>query len=274
MRIAVAFRADFADAAATARDAGARMRGAGHEVVEFVLGTTHPESLSGVSLACVFGGDGTMLHASRALAPSGIPLLGVNLGHLGFLTMVTKDEFDEALHDVGAARYQIEERAMLEARLVRGGREVMRELALNDVVVARGAPVRSIHVAVSVDGDPLVVYWADGVIAATATGSTAYAFSVGGPLLLPTARSIALAPIAPHLSFANSFVFEPDQVIGLDLRDEPARISIDGQLEHDLAVGDHISVRRSSTVVRLVRTTHARPFLSLLRQKILKEPTT
>ncbi len=272
MKVAVCYRPNFTDAAAAARDAAARIGRSGHEVVDLTLDAVRAEQVSGVQVACVFGGDGTMLHAARALAPCGIPLLGVNLGHLGFLTMATVGEFDAAFADVAAGRYDVEERAMLEARLVRRGAEVVAALALNDIAVARGALVRSIHVSVTVDGDPLIVYWADGVIVATATGSTAYAFSVGGPLLLPSARSMVLAPIAPHLSFSNSFVFEPDQEIVLDVQDEPARISLDGQVEHDLRAGDLVTVRRSPTVAKLVRTARARPFLSLLRQKILKEP--
>ncbi len=274
MKVAVCYRPNFSDAAVAARDAAARVKRAGHEVVDVPLDAIPAEQLAGVEVACVFGGDGTMLHAARALAPRGIPLLGVNLGHLGFLTMATIGEFDAAFADVAAGRYAVEERAMLETRLLRGGGEVLVAPALNDVAVARGSLVRSIHVSVAVDGDPLIVYWADGVIVATATGSTAYAFSVGGPLLLPSARSMVLAPVAPHLSFSNSFVFEPDQRITLEVQDEPARLSIDGQVEHDLRTGDRIEVRRADIPAKLVRTARARPFLALLRQKILKEPGT
>jgi len=272
MKVAVCYRPNFTDAAAAARDAAARMRQKGHEVVDVALDAVKDGALTGVEIACIFGGDGTMLHAARALAPRGVPLLGVNLGHLGFLTLVQVGEFDAAFADVTTGRFNVEERAMLEARVMRGGSDVVRALALNDVVVARGALVRSIHISVTVDGDPLIVYWADGVIVATATGSTAYAFSVGGPLLLPTARTMVLAPIAPHLSFANAFAFEPDQRIVLDVQDEPARISVDGQVEHDLRAGDRVTVSRAPHAAKLVRTAHARPFLSLLRQKILKEP--
>ena len=268
MKVAVCYRPNFTDAAGAARDAAGRIRAMGHQVIDVALDAVKDGQLSGVEIACVFGGDGTMLHAARALAPRGIPLLG----DLGFLTLANIGEFDAAFADVAAGRFEIEERAMLEARLLRGGSEVVRARALNDVVVARGALVRSIHISVSVDGDPLIVYWADGVIVATATGSTAYAFSVGGPLLLPTARAMVLAPIAPHLSFSNAFSFEPEQRIVLDVQDEPARISIDGQVEHDMAAGDRVSVVRAPEAARLVRTAHARPFLSLLRQKILKEP--
>ena len=272
MKVAVCYRPNFTDAAAAARDAASRIRATGHQVVDVALDDVKDAHLAGVEIACVFGGDGTMLHAARALAPRGVPLLGVNLGHLGFLTMATVDEFDAAFADVAAGRFEVEERAMLDARLLRGGSEVVRARALNDVVVARGALVRSIHVSVSVDGDPLIVYWADGVIVATATGSTAYAFSVGGPLLLPTAPAIVLAPIAPHLSFSNAFSFEPEQRIVLDVQDEPARVSIDGQVEHDVRAGDRVSVSRAPEPAKLVRTAHAQPFLSLLRRKILKEP--
>ncbi len=233
MKVALCARPNFADAANAARSAAARIRALGHEVVEVGLDDVKAAELKGVEIAAVFGGDGTMLHAARALAPRGVPLLGVNIGHLGFLTIATTAEFEAAFADVAAQRYEIEERAMLDTHLLRGGREIVSGLALNDVVVARGALVRSIHVQVTVDDAPLIEYWADGVITATATGSTAYAFSVGG---------------------------------------EPARLSIDGQVEHDLRTGDRVEVRRSNSVAKLVRTAHAKPFVSLLRQKILKEP--
>jgi NAD+ kinase len=272
MKVAVCVRPNFAEAVTAAKAATERIRSLGHQVVEIGLDDVRDEQVKGVEIATVFGGDGTMLHAARALAPRGIPLLGVNIGHLGFLTIATTAEFEAAFADVAAKRFEVEERAMLDARLVRAGTEVARGLALNDVVVARGALVRSIHIQVTVDDAPLIQYWADGVITATATGSTAYAFSVGGPLILPTSLNITLVPIAPHLSFPNAFVFDPDQRITLDVQDEPARLSIDGQVEHDVKAGDRVEVARSRTVARLVRTAHARAFLSLLRQKILKEP--
>jgi len=272
MKVAVCVRPNFAEAVTAAKAAAQRIRSLGHEVVEIGLDDVRDELLKGVEIAAVFGGDGTMLHAARALAPRGVPLLGVNIGHLGFLTIATTAEFEAAFADVAAGRFEVEERTMLDARLVRAGREMTRGLALNDVVVARGALVRSIHIQVTVDDAPLIQYWADGVITATATGSTAYAFSVGGPLILPTSLNITLVPIAPHLSFPNAFVFDPDQRITLDVQDEPARLSIDGQVEHDVKAGDRVEVARSRTVARLVRTAHARAFLSLLRQKILKEP--
>jgi NAD+ kinase len=273
LKVALCVRPDRSDAVRSAREAAQRMRTAGHEVVDVPLDTaTAGAGAKGATIACVLGGDGTMLRAARAMSPLGIPLLGVNLGRLGFLTTITIDDLDAAIADVAAGRHTVEERTLLDAGLSREGHE-MRFLALNDVVVARGAAVRSIRVAVRVDGEPLIVYWADGVIVATATGSTAYGFSVGGPLILPSSRALMLAPIAPHLSFGNAVVFDTDQSIELEAQDA-ARISIDGQEEHDLRAGDRIAVRRAETVARFARTSHARPFLTLLREKILKEPGT
>ena len=275
MKIALASRPDWPESVDIAKKLAVKLRLAGHEIFEVALdGHALPIGISAAGIACVFGGDGTVLRAARALSPHDIPILGVNLGRLGFLTATTITEFDAALADVVAGRFELEVRAMLDARVVRDRNEFARGLALNDVVVARGKPVRSIRVAVKVDGEPLIVYWADGLIVATATGSTAYGFSVGGPLILPASSTITMVPIAPHLSFGNAIVFDPQQVLELEVRDEPAVLSFDGQEEHDLKSGDLIVVRKAETVARFARTAHARPFVELLRQKILKEPGT
>ena len=274
MKIAIGTRPDWPASLEAAKTVSDKLRKAGHEPLQLAL-DSHPltKEVERAEIAFVFGGDGTVLRAARGLSPFDIPILGVNLGRLGFLTMTTIDQFDEAMGDVLAGRFTIEERALLDARLVRAGKEIVRALALNDVVVARGKEVRSINVAVRVDGEPLIVYWADGLIVATATGSTAYGFSVGGPLILPASRAITMVPIAPHLSFGNAVVFDPDQVLELETQ-EDAVLSLDGQEEHDLHAGDRITVRRAETVARFARTAHARPFVELLREKILKEPGT
>ncbi|HET9808951.1 MAG TPA: NAD(+)/NADH kinase, partial [Candidatus Limnocylindria bacterium] len=145
MKVALCVRPDRPDAVRAARDAAERMRKAGHEVVDVPLDTTKAEGAKGATIACILGGDGTMLRAARAMSPLGIPMLGVNLGRLGFLTTITISDLDSAIADVAAGRHTVEERTLLDARLVREGRE-MRFLALNDVVVARGTAVRSIHV--------------------------------------------------------------------------------------------------------------------------------
>ena len=272
MKLAFAVRPDWNVAIDAARDAAERARSKGHAVVQVSLDSTAlAREVAGVEVAIVLGGDGTMLRAARALAPLGIPILGVNLGRLGFLAGGSIEELDGFLAEVAAGRFTTEERTLLEAQLSRTGASDLSVLALNDVVVARGKEVRSIHIAVKIDGAPFTVYWADGLIVATATGSTAYGMSVGGPLIIPSSRAIMMVPVAPHLSFPNAVVLDVDQTIGLEVLDEPARLSLDGQEEHDLHVGDRISVRRAKAVARLVRTSTMRPFLTLLRKKILKE---
>ena len=275
MRVAIGSRPDWPASLEAAKTVSDKLRQAGHQPMEVALDSRPlAKEVKRAEIAFVFGGDGTVLRAARALAPFDIPILGVNLGRLGFLTSATIDQFDEAMGDVLAGRFTIEERALLDARLVRSANEIVRALALNDVVVARGKQVRSINVAVRVDGEPLIVYWADGLIVATATGSTAYGFSVGGPLILPASRAITLVPIAPHLSFGNAVVFDPEQVLELETQDDDSVLSLDGQEEHELNAGDRITVRRAETVARFARTAHARPFVELLREKILKEPGT
>ena len=275
MKIVIGSRPDWPASLEAAKTVGDKLRKAGHEPMALALDSRAlAREMERAEIAFVFGGDGTVLRAARALSPFDIPILGVNLGRLGFLTSATIDQLDEAMGDVLAGRFTIEERALLDARLAREGKEIVRALALNDVVVARGKQVRSINVAVRVDGEPLIVYWADGLIIATATGSTAYGFSVGGPLILPASKTITMVPIAPHLSFGNAVVFDPDQVLELETQDEPSVLSLDGQEEHDLRAGDRITVRRAATVARFARTAHARPFVELLREKILKEPGT
>jgi NAD+ kinase len=275
VKIILGSRPDWPASVDVTKKLAVKMRLAGHQIVEVSLDVRAiPPDATSAELACVFGGDGTVLRAARAFAPYDIPLLGVNLGRLGFLTATTLDQFDDAVADVAAGRFELEVRAMLDARVIRDKNEYVKAIALNDVVVARGKQVRSIRVAVKVDGEPLIVYWADGLIVATATGSTAYGFSVGGPLILPASSTITMVPIAPHLSFGNAIVFDPQQVLELEVRDEPSVVSLDGQEEHDLKEGDIIAVRKADTVARFARTAHARPFLDLLRQKILKEPGT
>jgi NAD+ kinase len=272
VKLAFAVRPDWSVAIDAARDAAQRARANGHEVVEVKLDSPAlPREVAGAEVAIVFGGDGTMLRAARALAPLAIPILGVNLGRLGFLAGGSLDELDGFLAEIAAGRCATEERTLLEATVHRQGAEDLVALALNDVVVARGREVRSIHIGVKIDGAPFTIYWADGLIVATATGSTAYGMSVGGPLIIPSSRAIMIVPIAPHLSFPNAVVLDVDQTIALDVLDEPARLSLDGQDEHDLQVGDRIEVRRAKPVARFVRTATMRPFLTLLRKKILKE---
>ena len=272
MKLAFAIRPDWDVAIDAAREAARRARERGHAVAEVRLDSSAlAREVADAEVAIVFGGDGTMLRAARSLAPLGIPILGVNLGRLGFLAGGSIEELDGFLAEIAAGRFSCEDRTLLEANLRPRSGADLDVLALNDVVVARGREVRSIHIDVKIDGAPFTVYWADGLIVATATGSTAYGMSVGGPLIIPSSRAIMMVPVAPHLSFPNAVVLDVDQTIALEVLDEPARLSVDGQEEHDLHVGDRIEVRRAEAVARFVRTATMRPFLTLLRKKILKE---
>jgi NAD+ kinase len=273
MRVALLGLRSRAEAVSAARETTTWLRQRGVTVAEGDLDA--PASVTAAvaeaTVVCVFGGDGTMLRAARLVAPHGAGLLGVNLGRLGFLTNASIRELPAILEDVLAGRYSIEERMLLESTHRRRGRELERALALNDVVVARGNAVRSIHVGVHIDGEEFTTYWADGVIVATATGSTAYGFSVGGPVVIPRARTMLFVPIAPHLSFRNAVVLDEGQRLRLVVQDTPSRLSVDGQLERDLEAGDVVDVAPASVNARFVRTAAVRPFLSLLREKILKE---
>ena len=170
MKLAFAVRPDWDVAVAAARDAATRARAKGHEVVEVKLDSPSlAREVAGAEVAIVFGGDGTMLRAARALAPLAIPMLGVNLGRLGFLAGGSIDELDGLLAEIAAGRCTTEERTLLEAHVHRKGAPDLEALALNDVVVARGREVRSIHIGVTLDGAPFTTYWSDGLIVATAT---------------------------------------------------------------------------------------------------------
>jgi len=237
------------DIAAALNDWGARVW----------LGSTWDEEAVGaqigqLDLLVTLGGDGSMLRAARMSAPHGIPILGINLGRLGFLVEVQPYEWREYLPRVLAGGYRIEERMMLHAESRRGDVLLGVHEALNDVVVSRGSLARLVHIHTHVDGGHLTRYTADGLIVATATGSTAYALAAGGPILPPTLKNILLIPIAPHLSMERAIVL--DQGAMVDMRvvtDHQAMLTVDGQFEFALTDGDRVTVKASPHVARFVR---------------------
>jgi NAD+ kinase len=219
-------------------------------------------------LIVVLGGDGTLLSIARRTGAR-VPILGVNLGELGFLTEVVEREAMPMLARVIAGRYDLDRRMTLAARLERGGRVVGRFRALNDVVITNGARARIIQFAVSVDGLPLATYRADGVIVATPTGSTAYSLSVGGPVVEPTVQVLLLSPISPHTLSNRPVVLRPDAVVRLRVapREQDALLTIDGQEGTPLAGGDVIEVRQGRPPVSLVRSPD-RTYYDVLRSKL------
>jgi NAD+ kinase len=217
----------------------------------------------------VLGGDGTFLRAARALAAVDVPVLGVNSGHIGFLSKVDADGLEAALAVLVAGDYAIERRMMLSADL--GGRSFA---ALNDAAVVRGAQVRLLTLEVLVDGSHLATWQADGVVVATPTGSTAYSFSAGGPILDPTARNLVVTPVAAYLAAIRSIVVGPSHRVVVRVVDGgDCLLSIDGREDHPLEVGAEVEIKALDRPLRMIEPPGARPFWELLRQKAALLPT-
>ncbi len=226
--------------------------------------------MPGSDLVVTLGGDGSLLRAARMAAPHRALILGVNLGRLGFLAECSPDNWAGPLTQVLAGDYWIEERMMLSAETHRGDQVIGRHLALNDVVISRGTLARAIQLATYVDGEYLTTYYADGLIVATATGSTAYALAVGGPILPPELRSILIIPIAPHLSMDRAVVLsQGSKVEGQVRTDHQATLTVDGQYEFDLSNGDRVLISASSLVGRFVRVQPRNYFYHALLSRLV-----
>jgi len=205
-------------------------------------------------LVIALGGDGTMLRAGHLCAPYNVPILGINLGKFGFLTEIKLEQWEEALPNLVEGNYWLERRMMLRAEHFRGEENLGSWLVLNEVVISRGQIVRPVHLDASIDNRYLTTYVADGLIAATPTGSTAYALAVGGPILPPGLRNILLVPVAPHLSIDRAIVLAEGSSVKITVHTEhQAVISIDGHSPIELETGDSVNVRASNYTVEFVR---------------------
>jgi len=223
---------------------------------------------SQVDFIVVLGGDGTLLSVARAVGDLGVPILGVNLGGLGFLTATTLEEMTPALEALLSGRMVVEERMMLAARVRRGGSTAGQFLALNDVVIMKSAMSRIIDLNVSVDGASATAYRADGLIIATPTGSTAYSLSAGGPILFPTMDAVVLTPICSHTLTNRPIVLPGTQRIEVTLlTNQEVMLTIDGQVGFALRERDGVEVERAASRIRLVRFPH-KHFFSVLRTKL------
>ena len=227
------------------------------------------EALDTTDLVCVLGGDGTFLRTARAIGGSGVPALGVNLGRIGFLAKVEPDGLEGALDQVAAGDYAVEDRFRISATLVRADGSRDEHACLNEVVVARGSRVRMIQLEVEVSGSHLATYVADGVVVATPTGSTAYSFSAGGSVLDPRLRNMVITPVAGYLSPLHSVVAGEDHEVRITLREatDGALVSVDGQLDLPIAVGDRVEVRALDEPLRMIELAGSTPFYDLLRTK-------
>jgi NAD+ kinase len=199
------------------------------------------------------GGDGSVLRAGHLCAPCGVPILGINLGRLGFLIQIDRKEWHAYFEKLFNGEAWIENRMMLHADHMRAGEQIGGWNALNEAVVGRGQLLRPVRLTASVDGRELANYVADGLIAATATGSTAYALAAGGPILPPELRNILLVPIAPHLSVDRAVVLSEGSSVAIKVRGENAVISVDGQPPTPLMEDDLINVRAADVTAQFVR---------------------
>src|SRR5262249_394755 len=225
--------------------------------------------LDGSDVVLVLGGDGTILSVARLCAPLHIPILGINFGRVGFLTELEPAEVQEKLHLYLDGDCWVDERTMLQAEVISGD-SLHSYVALNDIVLVRGAEPRVVRIKIWIDGHFYNTTVADGIIISTATGSTAYNLAAGGPILHPQVRSSVLTPLAPHLVADRSLILEPNAVITLELdpSSAPATLSADGQINLDVPQGTQVTVRGNAHVTKFLRRRPPTYFYRILSAKL------
>ncbi|HXL01627.1 MAG TPA: NAD(+)/NADH kinase [Candidatus Atribacteria bacterium] len=218
----------------------------------------------------VLGGDGTFLSASWLYSPSGVPLLGIDMGGLGFLAEASVENMFQAAEEVIRGRFEVEKRMMAQCHISHRDGKSDSDFALNDVVVYRGPFAQMIRLSTYIDGEFLASFPADGLIVATPTGSSAYSLSAGGPVLLPTLELLVVTPICAHTLYARSIVVDPSSTIEIVLESEKegTMVTLDGQRGYLIQKEEHITVARSNFSAHLIRVGPKRPFYSLLRSKL------
>ncbi|TDA67801.1 MAG: NAD(+)/NADH kinase [Clostridia bacterium] len=234
------------------------------------LAVGEAELPSRVDCILVLGGDGTLLDAARLASAAGTPLLGVNLGQLGFLAELEPDDVFAGLERLLEGRYRLEERSMLTSELARQGQVKTSVTALNDVVIAKGAFSRMLELETLVGGVYVTTYLADGLIIASPTGSTAYSLAAGGPLVAPEVEAIILTPICPHTFYVRPLVIPADETVQVTLSTAAGAevmLTVDGQVGYNLCQGDVIRIGRAGVPARLVRFGE-QDFYSTLRRKL------
>ena len=221
-------------------------------------------------LLVTLGGDGSILRVAQRAAPAGTPILGINLGRVGFLTETTPEVWEASLQRVLDGEGEIETRMMLSVTLLRENILVAKEQALNDAVVSRGALARTVRLHTSIDGAFMTRYVADALILATPTGSTAYAYAAGGPILPPWLDNLVIVPAAPHLSMERPVVLNADAIIEVAVEtDIPGMLSVDGRMEGELLNGDVVRVERSDIKARFLRLRSRSDFYTTLVERLV-----
>ncbi len=242
--------------------------GAGFECWEAPRGGSRRLLRPRTRLLLTLGGDGTLLSGARLAAPAGVPLLGVNLGRLGFLTELELAGLKRGLQAFLAGRFRLEERTILQVSVTGHDRATQRQVGVNEVVIQRGADGGLLRLHIGVDSEQVGVIDADGLLVATATGSTAYALAAGGPILEPSVENLLLVPINPFALTVRPIVFPGRHQLSLQLSRAAGLLAVDGQKARRLAQGDRIEVAAHPRRLQMVRLSQADRFYGLLQQKL------
>jgi len=231
----------------------------------FSLDNLANEDFSGVDLAFVLGDDGTFLATGRAMSAYRVPVLGVNMGRVGFLAELEPEQLLPAVPLLLKGRYSVEERLMLSCAMLRGSEQLDHCLAFNDVVINNGIQARTVDLDLFIDGQEIHSYQADGLIISTPTGSTGYCFSAGGPIMLPSMDAIIIVPICPHTFFSRPIVTSAQSVVEVVCRhlSDDTVFAADGQYRAHIQIGDKLRVQLSERKVGLVRLGVSSPFVRL-----------
>lgn len=261
------------EAANLLQDAGLKLRVLANEADDLALKQADVVEASAVAaqgceLVMVLGGDGTILRGAEVARRSGTPVLGVNLGHIGFLAEAERDDLAVTVDHLVDRHYEVEERMTVDVQVTRNGDVLAREWALNEASVEKEARERMVEVVVEVDGRPLSRWGCDGVVAATPTGSTAYAFSAGGPVVWPQVEAMLVVPLSAHALFARTMVVAPTSMVAIELVSGLGTgvLWCDGRRTVELPEGARVEVRRGAEPVRLARL-HRAPFTDRLVRK-------
>jgi NAD+ kinase len=228
------------------------------------------EICSKCDLIICLGGDGTFLKTARTAYLYNLPILGINLGSLGFLTDIEKGEIDKAVENIFDNKFNIEERMMLTYKIYKCGKLHAEDVAINDVVISRAGIPRILHLSTYIDDNFFDMFPGDGIVVATPTGSTGYSMSAGGPIAEPTSKLILVSPICPHMLYSRSFVADYERRVRICVSDgfeHTALVTADGQKNYEITGGDYIEIEKAHTIVKILKI-HSKNFFTVLRNKI------
>ncbi|HEX2928026.1 MAG TPA: NAD(+)/NADH kinase [Ruminiclostridium sp.] len=215
------------------------------------------------------GGDGTFLRTARTAYLYQLPMLGINLGSLGFLTDIEKGEIDKSVENILNNKYIVEERIMLSSKLYKDGQLAAQDVAINDIVISRGGIPRILHLSTYIDDNLIEMYPGDGIVVATPTGSTAYSLSAGGPIVEPTSGLILITPICPHILSSRALIASDERKIKIRVSqgfEHKAIVTVDGQKNMEITGGDYLEIEKTNSTVKILRV-NSKNFFTLLRSK-------